>query len=122
MKALKRIGNALSSRGGAYIFLLLALFAAAFLQSATWTYSWIAELYPLGANFVPALLGVILACAAVSLLLLLVHAFSRKNEEGKGLRVFRGIYLIFAVLSVVAFVYTAVRGFGLDSGISAANF
>ena len=122
MKALKRFVNALSSRGGAYIFLVLALCAAAFLRSATWTYSWIAELYPLGENFVPALLGVILACAAVSLILLLVHAFSGKNKEKKGLRVFRGIYLIFAVLSVIAFVYTAVLVFGLDSGISSANF
>lgn len=48
MKALKRFGNALTSRAGAYIFYVLAMLAVVFLESATWAYTWIAELYPLG--------------------------------------------------------------------------
>ncbi len=121
MKAIKRIVSALSSRGGTYIFLVLTLCAAVFLRNATWAYTWIAQIYPLGENFVPTLLGVVIACAAVEVLYLLASAFTSKKEPGKALRIFRVIYLIFAILGMIAFVYTLVLLFGLDSGISANN-
>ena len=47
---------------------MLSVCAAVFLSSATWTYGLIADLYPLGDKFVPTLLGVICACAAVNLI------------------------------------------------------
>lgn len=51
MKAIKTIEKKLNSSLGTYIFYFLVVAAFAFLKSAQWTYSWIAELYLLGENF-----------------------------------------------------------------------
>ena len=65
---------------------MLSVCAAVFLSSATWTYGWIADLYPLGDKFVPTLLGIICACAAVNLIYLLICAFAGdKKDSLKGI-------------------------------------
>lgn len=117
MKVIKTIEKKLNSPLGAYIFNFLAVTAFAFLKSAQWTYSWIADLYPLGENFVPLLFGIIAASGAAGVLHLLLQAMGK----GKSTAV-RVIHLIFEVISVVVFVFTLILLFGLDSGISAQNF
>lgn len=57
MKFFKKVGNTINSRAFTYISFVLSVCAAVFLRSATWTYGWIAELYPLGEKFVPTLFG-----------------------------------------------------------------
>ena len=67
---------------------VLSVCATVFLSSATWTYGWIADFYPLGDNFVPTLLGIICACAAVNLIYLLICAFAGdKKDSLKGIKV-----------------------------------
>ena len=66
MKLFKKVGNTINSRVFTYISFVLSVCAAVFLSSATWTYGWIADLYPSGDKFVPTLLGVICACAALT--------------------------------------------------------
>lgn len=122
MKALKRFGNALTSRAGAYIFYVLAMLAVVFLESATWAYTWIAELYPLGNQFVPTLRIVILVFAGLDVLYLLARAFSKTEELNKPLKVFRAVFVLSAVVSLVAFIYTFVLVFGLDNGVQATLF
>lgn len=82
IKFFKKVGNTINSRAFTYISFVLSVCAAVFLRSATWTYGWIADLYPLGDKFVPTLLGVICACAAVNLIYLLICAFAgdKKNS------------------------------------------
>ncbi|MGN0560757.1 MAG: glycoside hydrolase family 18 protein [Candidatus Fimenecus sp.] len=122
MRILKKIGAAVHSRAGAYVFFVLAALAFAFLKSATWTYGWIAQLYPLGDKFVPTLLCVIGVCAAFLLFYLLRLSFTgEKQAPSKPKRVLNGVHTVFAVLAVALFVYTAVLLFGLDSGVSAEN-
>lgn len=121
MKFFRRIGSALHSRVGAYIFLVLAAAAFAFLKSATWTYGWIAELYPLHEYFVPTVLAVIAVCILVQFAYLLVLAFTDGVKQGKGKRVFDVLHTISVVLTVILFVYTSVLLFGLDSGFSNEN-
>ena len=78
---------------------MLSVCAAVFLSSATWTYGWIADLYPLGDKFVPTLLGVICACAAVNLIHLLICAFAGdKKDSLKGIKAINVIHTIFALL------------------------
>ena len=74
MKFFKKVGSAIHSRAFTYTSFVLSVCAAVFLSSATWTYGWIADLYPLGDKFVPTLLGIICACAAVNLIYLLSGA------------------------------------------------
>ncbi len=121
MRFFRRIGKSIQSRTGAYISFALACAAFVFLSSATWTYGWIAELYPLGDKFVPTLLGVIAAFAAVMVIYILVLACTQKKEKVKGLGVLRGVQTVLAILSVVLFIYTLILLLGLDSGYSAAN-
>lgn len=64
MKFFKKVGSAINPRAFAYTSFVLSVCAAVFLSSATWTYGWIADLYPLGDKFVPTLLGII--CAALT--------------------------------------------------------
>lgn len=64
MKFFKKVGSAINSRAFDYTSFVLSVCAAVFLSSATWTYGWIADLYPLGDKFVPTLLGII--CAALT--------------------------------------------------------
>ena len=66
MKFFKKVGSAIHSRAFAYTIFVLSVCATVFLSSATWTYGWIADLYPLGDEFVPTLLGIICACAALT--------------------------------------------------------
>lgn len=81
MKFFKKVGSAINSRAFAYTSFVLSVCAAVFLSSATWTYGWIADLYPLGDKFVPTLLGVICACAAVNLIYLLICAFAGDKKD-----------------------------------------
>lgn len=116
-----RIVNKFCSKTGAYVFYVISALAFAFLSSATWTYSFIADLYPLGAKFVPT---VLIACvlsmaAAVSYILALTFD---KGKHDKFFPIFNIIYMIFAVLSVILFIYTAVLVFSMDKGLSAENF
>lgn len=123
MKTLKKVGHTLQTRGSAYVFFALSVCALFFLKSAEWTYGWIAALYPLGSHFVPTLSGIISVCIAVIFLYLVISAFAGTRKPNmKGIRVIRIIYAVCAVLGVIAFVYTAVLVFGLDSGISAVGF
>lgn len=123
MKALKKVGHALQTRGSAYVFFALSVCALFFLKSAEWTYGWIAALYPLGSHFVPTLSGIIGVCIAVIFLYLVISAFAGARKPNmKGIRVIRIIYAVCAGLGVIAFVYTAVLVFSLDSGISAMGF
>lgn len=79
---------------------MLSVCAAVFLSSATWTYGWIADLYPSGDKFVPTLLGVICVCAAVNLIYLLICAFAGdKKDSLKGIKAINVIHTIFALLS-----------------------
>ena len=76
IKFFKKVGSAINFRAFAYTSFVLSVCAAVFLSSATWTYGWIADLYPLGDKFVPTLLGIICACSAVNLGYLLICAFA----------------------------------------------
>ena len=88
MKFFKKVGSAINSRAFAYTSFVLSVCAAVFLSSATWTYGWIADLYPLGDKFVPTLFGIICACAAVNLIYLLICAFAGdKKDSLKGIKV-----------------------------------
>ncbi len=81
IKFFKKVGSAINSRAFAYTSFVLSVCAAVFLSSATWTYGWIADIYPLGDKFVPTLLGVICACAAVNLIYLLICAFAGDKKD-----------------------------------------
>ncbi len=123
MKFFKQLGSAIHSRAFAYMSFVLSVCAALFLSSATWTYGWIADLYPLGDKFVPTLFGIICACAAVNLIYLLICAFAGdKKDSLRGIKAVNVIHAVFALLGVAAFIYTFVLIFGLDNGISAAAF
>ncbi len=91
------------------MFFVFAALSSAFLKGATWTYGWIAQLYPLGDKFVPTLLCAIGVCAAVLVLYLVWLCFTGdKQTPSKPKRVFNGVHTVFSVLSVALFVYTAV--------------
>ena len=90
MKFLKGLGNALFSRAGTYTFFILSVFALIFLRSATWTYGWIAELYPLGSNFIPTVTGISIACIVVIFAYLLLLAFSA-GKKVSGMTAFKVI-------------------------------
>ena len=99
MKFFKKVGNTINSRAFTYISFVLSVCAAVFLRSATWTYGWIAELYPLGEKFVPTLFGIICACIAVNIIYLLISAFSGdKKDSLSGIKTVNAIHAIFAVL------------------------
>lgn len=122
MEFFRRIWKALHTRIGTYVFFVLAAMAYAFLSSATWAYSWIADLYPLGANFVPTVLVIIGVCMAVLLAYLLLLVFTGKDKKIKGKLALDIVQIIFAVLAIALFCYTFVLVFGLDTGFSADNF
>lgn len=120
MNFFNKADKALHSRAGAYISFVLASAAAVFLNSASWAYGWIAELYPLGKFFVPVLFGIIGVSAAVSLILLVVMAMSKDKNKPLNSAV-RWIHLVFQVLSLIAFIYTFALLFGADSGFARQN-
>lgn len=120
MKFIKKISDAFHSRAGAYIFFLLSVFAFINLKGATWAYGWIAELYPLGTKFVPAMLGIIAVTAVIHFIYLLFAAIKgEKKNEVKGITVLNILHTVFAVIAVAVFIYTAVLVFSLDSGFTA---
>lgn len=121
MKALKRIVKPLLSRTAAYVFFIFAASAFIFFKNAAWTYKWIAELYPLGENFVPAVSAALAGCMAIEIIYLIAAAFTCDKKRSKGFAVFSVIYIIAAVFSVISFIYTFVLLFGLDSGFSSEN-
>ncbi len=121
-KTRKSVTGALHSRWVSYVAFVLAAAAFVFLKSATWTYSWITELYPLHENFVPTMLAVIAVCMAAALAYLLMLTFTDGEKPIKGKRVFSILHAIFAVLALILFIYTFVLLMGLDSGVSAENF
>jgi len=109
----QRIGTAFCSRAGAYIFSALAAISFAFLQGSKKRHGWIPDVYP--PAFIPVLLGVIGVCAAITFGFLLGSALSEKFREN---RVWRGVYILFAVLAGIFFVYNIILLFGFDAGIN----
>lgn len=116
----KKVEKGLNSSVGSYLFSLLSAFACAFLYSANWAYGWIAELYPLGENFITLMFALIIASWAAGIIFIVLNAFPncKKICKNKALRV---IHIVFELLSVITFLYTFVLVFGLDSGISQEN-
>lgn len=123
MSFIKKISAFLHSREMSYLFFILAVCSFVFLHSATWAYGWIADLYPLGDKFVPAMLGVISVCIGVTFIYLLFSAFAGNNKDKiKGKTAINIIHTVFSLLSVITFLYTFVLVFGLDSGIRLSGF
>lgn len=123
MGFIKKVSNALHSKGCSYLFFILSVFAFVFLDSAKWAYGWIAALYPLGDKFVPTMLGIISVCIAITFIHLLVTAVAGdKLKNKKGIIALNIIHTIFEILTIVLFLYTLVLVFGLDSGFSLAGF
>ncbi len=122
MKAIKKIAGAVTSRTGAFIFFALSAAAFTFFSSSNWAYGWIAELYPLGNGFITLMLCITGICAAISFIMLLIHAFCGGKMQSKGIKAFKVIHIISAVLGIITFLYTTVLLFGIDQGFSAAGF
>ena len=122
MKVLKKLTESISSRFGAYIFFALSAAAITFFYSSDWAYGWITELYPLGSGFITLLFTLAGICAAISLIMLLIHVFAGKKANGKFLKCFRVIYIPFAILSIILFIYTFILLFGIDKGFTAGGF
>lgn len=121
MKVLNKISNIFHSKGSSYILAVLSVCAFLFLQGAEWAYGWIAELYPLGDKFVPVLLGVILVCIIVHFGFLVVKALN-DDKDSKHLKFMKIPHTVFAVITIIAFFYTAALVFSLDTGFTAAHF
>lgn len=121
MKFFSKVWDALHTRTATYICFVLSALAYVFLSGATWAYTWIAELYPLGSQFVPTMLGVIIAVAAVQLLYLLYLSFTDQKKKSGLNTALRIVHTVFIVLSIILFVYTLVLVFGLDAGFSSDN-
>ena len=111
MKFLKRFGKSFSTRAGTFVFFSLAATAFFCLLSAKWAYGWIAELYPLGENFIPTLFVLISICGAVTFSAMFLVKALKAN------RALRIVHAVFAVLTGALFVYTIVLLFGFDKGI-----
>ncbi len=123
MDFIKKISNVLHSRGCSYLFFILSVCAFVFLDSAKWAYGWIAAFYPLGDKFVPAMLGVISACIAVTFIYLLIAAIAGdKLKSKKGITALNIVHTIVAVLTIILFVYTLVLVMNLDKGFSLSGF
>lgn len=121
MNIFGKFWHAIHTRTATYIFFVLSALAYIFLDSATWSYSWIAALYPLGNQFIPTMLGIIITVMTVHLAYLIFLSFSNKKEKTKLSTALRIIHTIFIVLSIILFVYTFVLVFGLDTGVTSAN-
>lgn len=120
---MKKIADALFSKQCAYISFILAGFAYIFVKNATFAYGWIAELYPLGDAFIPTLKGIILACVAISFGFIIAKVLhSQKEKQSKLFTLFNAVFLIFFIISIIAFIYSFVLVFRLDTGLSALNF
>ena len=121
MKGLQQIWNALHSRAATYVMIVLASMAFVFLNGATWSYSWIADLYPLGEHFIPVILAVTGVCMAALIAYLLLLAFTQGRDKVVGMPVWKILQTVFSVLTVILFLYAFVLIFGLDTGISGDN-
>ena len=120
MNFIKKAGDKIHSRAGAYIFFVLSLFSFIAFKSADWAYGWIAASYPLGEKFIPVFLSIAGVCAAVHLIYLFISAYSgKKRSEIKGIRAINIIHTVFAALAIIFFIYTLGLLFGIDSGITA---
>lgn len=114
MKSIKNVWNALHSKTASYVFFALSSAAAAFFASATWTYGWMAEIYPLGDKFMPVFLSVVAVISLLNLAFLFAVIFKKSLSENTALRV---IHTVLEVLSIAVFLYTLVLVFGFDTGI-----
>lgn len=121
MKFFKKIEKGFNSHAGSYVFYILAVAAFAFLKSAEFAYGWIAELYPLGNKFVPVMLGVAGACAAILFAYIMLISLVSENKSIRKNKILRVIHIITQVLAAVLFIYTAVLLFGFDKGIALEN-
>lgn len=120
---MKKLFNALLTKQCAYVSFILSGFAFMFLKTADWSYSWIAESYPLGKGFVPTLFCIITACFVISFGFIIHKVLSPQNIKGKGASaVFGGIYIAAFVFSVISFLYTFALVLHLDWGISLSYF
>lgn len=122
MKAIKKIAEAVNSRSGSFIFFTLALSAFTFFYSSDWAYGFIIELYPLGNGFITLMFCLTGAAALVSLISIIINAFSKDRKQISGIKIFDTIHIIFAIIGIVAFIYTFALLFGLDKGITASGF
>lgn len=121
MEKFKKFVKPFFSKTAAYIFFIFAAGAYMFMSNATWTYSWIADLYPLGEKFVPAFLCVTVVCMVFSAIQMILQIVFKEKKPTALKRVLEVLYMICAVFSVIAFIYTLVLLLGLDSGYSAVN-
>lgn len=119
MKFFKSIWNGIHTKAAVYIFFVLSVLSFTFFNAATWTHGWIAELYPLGDKFVPTLLTVIAVCSILHLGYMFILMMTAKDKPIRKNLPINIIHTIISVLSIVAFVYTVILFFGLDSGINA---
>lgn len=122
MKAIKKIAEAVNSRSGSFIFFTLALSAFTFFYSSDWAYGFIIELYPLGNGFITLMFCLAGAAALVSLISIIINAFTRDRKQISGIKIFDAIHIIFAIIGIIAFIYTFALLFGLDKGITASGF
>jgi len=118
---LKKSEKKLNSLSASYVFSLLSAFACAFLYSAQWAYGWIAELYPLGENFVTLMFALIVLSWAAGILYLILKKVSDGKSKVCSNKALRVLHIVFEIISLLTFVYTFILLFGLDSGISAEN-
>lgn len=112
----KSILNLFSSKTGAFLSFVFSVFAFIAIKSATWTYGWIAQTYPLGDKFISTFLIVIGIVAVIDFLYLLYITFVKECSKTAVI-----IHALFSVLSVIVFVYSLVLLFGIDSGITGAK-
>lgn len=84
-----------------------------FMSNAVWTYSWIAELYPLGEKFVPVFLSVTVVCMVFSAMQMVLQTVFKNKKTTVFKRVLEVVYVICAVFSVIAFIYALVLLLGL---------
>lgn len=116
MKGLKNFFKPLHTRTAAYVFFVFAALAFALLNTATWTHGWIAELYPLGENFISTVSIILAICMVIEIGYLIASICVRSKEASKGFSALRVIYTITAVFSAIAGIYSLILFFGLDSG------
>lgn len=121
MRFFKSFTDKLSSKPFAYIGFIISALAFAFLSSATWAYSWIEILYPLGSKFVPTLLGICGISIVISLLQLLFTTLKCNEKNNRFFKCFNVIYIFFSFLSFVIFAYSTVLVFNLDKGFLVGN-
>lgn len=122
MKSIKKTEKFFNSKGMSYVFFVFSLFAYAFLNSATFAYGWIAELYPLGDKFVPTMLAVTVIIAVLHAAYILLISFNKSESKIIKSRALRILHIVVEILALVFFIYTFALLFGLDKGFLSENF